>query len=670
RGVDDGRQTGAIFNTLPQVNPSRTMGTAVGDAANRGLYWLGGKASLFAKDEFGKASRVLVAPRKPLLKRVGMVNLNDVEEGAQGVSAYLDQMAYIKGGMDQAARDHLYGRWAATSTDVERKAIVDELERQGIEMVLRKHGIQHGEMLDRVKEALQGKRADAWSRMSDPARYTTVMDPETGRRLDKQVFQYEDGDGAATKVAMPMDPTELPNWRPLTNLVDLDHQLATHADLYREMDKAHALGLRKARQVEEAYNLVGETLNSLWKPAALLSLRWPARVVADESFRVMLAMGVWPHVSAWGEGARNVLYNTGFVKPYEWVKGRKIATGSLADDTLRTEYDAFDPFDPRSAKNPTGAVPVDAADFGSIDPTRYDKLQQHTAERRDWMRKAQMGPKPRWAQRFEDRTAAAEGSDSRGFFFDPVTHRARNKGFAVSVYPGRLRTFEKKPTAADLHWWMDRNSDLLSIPSNQVATWLDKGTGRWHLDVVRTMARREDAMQLASRANANEFFDIGDGFTRYLADEDPHGYLNGPLLNPAADPAPATTGEPVQTRMERKALGFGKKKWRSLDGKVVEGEGVYGLSKDDPNIFYSAHSSKGAFQQLYGGYTKGLGVARAKRSGNGARVFHPEDDPKAWSEAQSWYVNRHFRNSPIWLRMLNGDSDEKILSWLKSSESR
>ena len=114
-------------------------------------------------------------------------------------------------------------------------------------------------------------------------------------------------------------------------------------------------------------------------------------------------------------------------------------------------------------------------------------------------------------------------------------------------------------------------------------------------------------------------------------------------------------------------MGFGVRRYKTSDGRVVEHEDVYGTSFEDRNIFYDTHSAKPMAQRLYGGYTKGLGVARARRSGNSAMVFHPDDQPDGWKRAMSEYVNKHMRNSPIWKRMLNGDTDEQVLSWLTST---
>ena len=40
----------------------------------------------------------------------------------------------------------------------------------------------------------------------------------------------------------------------------------------------------------------------------------------------------------------NILHNTGFTKPYEWVKGRKVkVTNGLSEDSTRALTGTFDP---------------------------------------------------------------------------------------------------------------------------------------------------------------------------------------------------------------------------------------------------------------------------------------------------------------------------------------
>lgn len=673
------RVANSVFGNLEQVAVGENPLLSAGRATRASLYELGGKVTTWRHDDYSPVARMFRAPAKPFLKRTGVVSLNDVSEGGEAVNAYLNQIAYVTGKNDQKVRDSILERWAGTASDVERKDVVDELERQGIALLGQKYGLS-GKAMDRVARDLQGRRGQAWSRMSDRTMYTSVKG-ENGKRLD--LFEYMDESGNKASVRMPMDPSELPNWRPLTNLTDLDASLRKNRDLFQELSKAEELGTIGARKADALYNVVGETLNSFWKPLALISLRWPSRVVADESFRIMLMMGVLPHMKAWGEGARNVVHNQGVVRAREWWNGRQVKTRSLAEDSLRPMTHEFDPWDSRVETNPTGAVPASVLDFDKVDRKRYARLNQELSIRHKDTRTLAYykseGPKSKWMQQWDDRLAAAEAGESRGFFFDPLTGKAAHKGFAVSPYPGRMRSFGSKPTAREMNAWVEKNSDLFAVKGNRAAVWLDKDTGRWKLDVVKTPRTREDAMAFAAEAEAGEFYDITEGFTRYVADEDPMGHRAGASVFETGGFDQITTQKvptpEVYSGEAKRGVGFGKRTWRTSDGRTVEGEGVFGTDARDPNIYYSATSSQGAFQGILGGHTRGLGQNRAKRTTRGYRVFEPGDTPDApeaveWAEAWTYYVNNHIRMSPIWKRMLNGESDEQIEKWLWSKAGR
>jgi hypothetical protein len=78
-------------------------------------------------------------------------------------------------------------------------------------------------------------------------------------------------------------------------------------------------------------------------------------------------------------------------------------------------------------------------------------------------------------------------------------------------------------------------------------------------------------------------------------------------------------------------------------------------------------SSKGAIQNLFGGYTKGIGVDRASRAATDYKYFDPADpgtNIDEWAAAYADFVNNHVRFSPIGQRMLAGKTDAQIFDWL------
>lgn len=630
---------------------------------------MGGRVDMWQHDAYSPLTRVLTAPTKPFLKRVGVVSLNDVDEGAAAITGYLDQIDYISRSRQQGLRDNTLAAFAGARTDMERKQITERLERDGVAALGAKHGLSPA-LMEEFGKLLQEKRRQSWSRLSDQ----TIYSPIPGREGPGYAEITDDMGNVVDKVKMPVDPTQLANYHSLTNLTDLDRAIRQNLDVLRSMDTELAsmrqAGVAKGqRWAREFADEIGTTFNQFWKPLALISIRWPARVVADESIRVMLLTGVLPHLAGLPVGVKNAVYNSGVVRPYEWWNGRKIKTGSLAEASLRagTRND-FDAYDYRAITNPTAAVPLDEVDLGKIDSKRYDQLNALASKRK---------PMPYWDKWLSE----AETATERGFFFDPVSRRAQKSGFAVSVYPGRLRTFEAKPTARELDYWTEKNSDLLAVPTNRVAVWLDKDTGRWHLDVVKTTKRREDAMLLASKAEATEFYDINDGFTRFMS-EDFYGHFSSPFTKPDAEPNPAggaaqdqapigaaadeigaaIGGAVTGSKPTRQKIGFGQKTWRTRDGRKVTGEQMYGPDTDNPNVYYGTVSSRDAMRNLYGGHTRTLGAVRAKSDW---RTFQPDDE--GWAAAWSDFVNNHVRYSPIMQKMLNGETDDDIYEWLMST---
>lgn len=662
---------------------------------------LGGKVEMWQHDAYSPMTRVLRAPTKPFLKRVGVVSLNDVDEGAAAITGYLDQIDFIANAKQQGLRDNTLAAFAGATTDMQRKVIAERLERDGIAALGAKHNLSP-ELMEEFGKLLQEKRRTSWSRLTDQ----TLYSPIPGREGPGYVDVPDANGNVIDRIKMPVDPTELANYHSLTNLTDLDRTIRRNLDLLRSMDtelvSMKRAGIAKGeRWVANFADEIGSTFNQFWKPLALISIRWPARVVADESIRVMLLTGVLPHLAGLPVGVKNAAYNTGVVRPTEWWKGRKVKTGSLAEESLRAgSRNDFDPYDYRAITNPTAAVPLDEVDLGKLDTKRYDRLNSTTAKRWAFLSKEEFSraqtrearktsdrvadsvaaftepERPGWARQWDERLAEAETSPERGFFFDPVSHRALKKGFAVSVYPGRLRTFESKPSARDLNYWTEKNSDLLAVPTNRVAVWRDKDTGRWHLDVVKTTKRREDAMLLASRAEATEFYDIEDGFTRFMS-EDFYGHFSSPFTKPDVEPnppggaafdqAPLTdeAGAAIGAGMSlgqgptRKKIGFGQKTWRTRDGRKVTGEQMYGPDTDNANVYYGVVSSRDAMRNLYGGHTRSLGATRAKQDW---RTFQPDD--AGWGEAYTDFVNNHVRYSPLMQRMLDGQTDDEIFDWL------
>lgn len=117
-----------------------------------------------------------------------------------------------------------------------------------------------------------------------------------GRRLDKM----DDG------TIVQLFNSQTPNTTPLTDIDEFTKLMRRHA---RDLDAADATTLRAALAGEDGalsvMNARGvqalESFNRFWKPAQLLRLGWPIRVVTDENFRSMSVNGVLAHLAIAGE---------------------------------------------------------------------------------------------------------------------------------------------------------------------------------------------------------------------------------------------------------------------------------------------------------------------------------------------------------------------------------
>ncbi|HET7414658.1 MAG TPA: hypothetical protein VFI97_03050, partial [Arthrobacter sp.] len=362
RGADNGEQTGAVFNTLHSLSTGNGLARGLGGVLDSKMAAMAGKITSWQHDEYSPLVRFITMPKLPLLRRVSHADLNNVDNGAQALSASLDQLAYVLGKDDPVLRNHIMEQWAATATDVSRQNLLGSLHHEAFALLGKKYNLDEESMKEFGKKVLQ-RRGQAWVEMTAPERWK-LLKIQNGQQANVLPFLDEHG-GLNYLHADVQDVTQLANHFPMVNWIDLDHTMRLNRDLLREVAGKDMVWARRKwlagrRGLEYGYNTVGHVFNSLWKPLALISLRWPLRVAGDEGFRTMLTVGAWPYLKEFGGAAGHALFNKGIVRPFERIAGRTVKTDAAMDyESLRTAYDDFDPFDHRAASNPTAAVPVD-----------------------------------------------------------------------------------------------------------------------------------------------------------------------------------------------------------------------------------------------------------------------------------------------------------------------
>jgi hypothetical protein len=123
-----------------------------------------------------------------------------------------------------------------------------------------------------------------------------------GRRLDLM------DDGTLVQIFN----SQARNSTPLTDIDEFTKLLRRHA---RDLDAVDGQTLRAAlageggalSQLDARGEQIMESFNRFWKPAQLLRLGWPIRVLTDEGFRVVSVVGAMAHLGIAGESVRNSL---------------------------------------------------------------------------------------------------------------------------------------------------------------------------------------------------------------------------------------------------------------------------------------------------------------------------------------------------------------------------
>jgi hypothetical protein len=159
-------------------------------------------------------------------------------------------------------------------TEMDRSNIWEETEAAAIRAAGEKHGLDVDEVEALLRTAQQGRRetnqiANVSGRSYDGEGKDRLdwVDPDTGHRVST----------------------------PLFNTQNVNYHVAQ--DIFALNKAFTKLGKFKAEHpnlslVQDAPSQVLDTYNRIWKPATLLRLGWPLRVVTDEQMRIVAKIGV------------------------------------------------------------------------------------------------------------------------------------------------------------------------------------------------------------------------------------------------------------------------------------------------------------------------------------------------------------------------------------------
>lgn len=132
----------------------------------------------------------------------------------------------------------------------------------------------------------------------------------------------------------------------------------------------------------------------------------------------------------------------------------------------------------------------------------------------------------------------------------------------------------------------------------------------------------------------------------------------------------------VRKLLKRREFGKGYTTWRTQDGKRVTAKNIF---EGEGEVYVPLISASPTYARLTDTYKRTLSKYRQKALGY-KRIQPPDLAPGAMRTAagkraameyySEWanLLNDQIRNSPIWYRMLEGQSDEQILRWLTRTD--
>lgn len=231
------------------------------------------------RSDFYQRSRLATPVRVAFnMRPQSFVNLHDPSGDVQ-IARFLRQS-----GMPQDAQDAFRSAYMAEAEPAARQAVLVRAEEAAVGFIAKANGLTDSDLARVLMEANKGRR-----RAQDVLK-SRVYDGE-GRSLLRFM---DDEDGVMHE--LPLLVTQEANLLPL---VDLD-----------EIGKAAREAGRLRSKIGTAGDLADDVLTKFyraWKPATLLRVGWPIRVVGDEQLRILAKIGAMSQLRNLNTGLRGRL---------------------------------------------------------------------------------------------------------------------------------------------------------------------------------------------------------------------------------------------------------------------------------------------------------------------------------------------------------------------------
>lgn len=239
--------------------------------------------------EYGPMRRIMATSSMAWRRQPGVVDLHRGDGVVENARAYLDQVErYAHGALDETwglAREDILRRLGGATTDVERRALMQQMQDVAIDRMARNYGLDVQDATT-LRRWLERKQKDALASMLDEDSHIwTRASIDLGDGKTQRLDLIDRGDGLQT---LPISTTQLQNYFTAVDLRQLNKMFAIHGD---DIKGTLASARAAARDLGDVVENALDKYNHLWKFSVLFRLGYPVRTVADDSMRALAAMG-------------------------------------------------------------------------------------------------------------------------------------------------------------------------------------------------------------------------------------------------------------------------------------------------------------------------------------------------------------------------------------------
>lgn len=208
-------------------------------------------------------------------------------------------------GIDAVTKGRLMAKVAAASNDpTASKAVLAEVEQHVFNFYADKIpglvGADKEQLRRDIMQAAQARRDQIAGQMGSRAGDVFSGAKDTNGRYLDEITDPMDTAGVGDKIHGPLTTGDLVDKVPLLDVDQLARAIRLHADTMNPGDWRDVVanlrgGANMANPSAMATEML-DKLNRVWKPAQLLRLGWPMRVITDENLRIMATLGAMVHL--------------------------------------------------------------------------------------------------------------------------------------------------------------------------------------------------------------------------------------------------------------------------------------------------------------------------------------------------------------------------------------